>query len=116
MATQDMDTRRSQVIHRLQQSGFTPPMSAQILSMVDSIMTGHTPLAHVLVAAAEVCGVCGLGKTHQHVADALTCLAGEVLLLQTPSLNDDSAAPHHKEASSVYWNHKRQARAEQRLA
>jgi hypothetical protein len=80
--------------------------------MVDAMMTGQPTLAHVLVAATEVCNVCELSRTQQHVADAVACLAGEILLHQTPSLDDDSCAPHHKQSGPVYWNHKHQRRVE----
>ena len=114
--TQDTDARRVQVIQRLKQAGFAPQMSEQVLGLVDAIMTGRAPLAYVLVAAMEVCRVCELTRTHQHVADALACLAGEVRQIQNPSLDDHLGAPRRPRADIVYWHHESQGRAEQHPA
>ena len=113
---QDTDVRRSEVIHRLNESGFTPQMRDQILHMVDAMMTGRAPVAHVLVAAAEVCKVCELSRTHQHIADALACLAGEVLQYLNPPLDDQGGAPHRKPFGVAYWDYKRRTLTEQPLA
>jgi hypothetical protein len=114
--TQSMDVRRSQVIERLKEAGFAPHMSDQVLGMVDAIMTGRAPLAYVLIAATEVCMVCGLDETHRHVADAVSCLADEVLLYQKPSLGDTAGAPHRPRRDTIYWTRKRRGAAEQNQA
>lgn len=114
--TQDTDVRRSQVIQRLKQAGFAPQMSDQVLSLIDAIMTGCAPLAYVLVAATEVCKVCELTKTHQHVAAAVACLAGEVLQCHAPSLGDQSGAPRHPRRETIYWTQKRLGRVERNQA
>jgi hypothetical protein len=111
--TQDMDASRIQVIHRLSESGFKPQMIDQILRMIDAMMTGRAPLAHVLVAAAEVCKVCELSRTHQHVANALACLAGEVLQYLDPPVEDQSGAPRRTPFGVAYWDHKRRGRVDQ---
>ena len=98
MMTQDMDARRDEVIDRLSESGFTPQVADGILRMVDAMMTGRAPLANVLVAATEVCKVCDLSETHGHVADAVACLAGEVLVCHDP-----------------YWDHPSDATGSQRI-
>ena len=90
--TQDTDAKRIQVIQRLNEAGFKPPTIDHILGMIDAMMTGRAALAQVLVAVTEVCKACALSGTHQHVANALACLEGEVLQYQNPALDDDSAA------------------------
>ena len=89
--TQDTDVRRLQVIQRLNEFGFKPQTIEEILLLIDSMMTGHAPLAHVLVAATEVCNVCELSKTQRHVVDALSCLSSEVQQFQ--NLSDQSGIP-----------------------
>ena len=85
--TQDADADRTQVIHRLKESGFEPQTIDQILLLIDAMMIGLPAVAHVLVAVTEVCKACGLDKTHQQVADALACLAAEVLQYQNECLD-----------------------------
>lgn len=89
--TQDTDEKRIQVIQRLSEAGFNPRAVDQILLQVDAMMTGHATLAHVLVAATEVCKVCDFSSTQKHISDALECLAGEILYYENPSLNAHSS-------------------------
>jgi len=65
--TPNTEAQRIQVVHRLHESGCTPKTIDQVLGMIDAMMTGQVALANVLVAATEVCKVCELGKTQQHV-------------------------------------------------
>ena len=90
--TQDADASRTQMIHRLNESGFQPRTIDQILRMIDAMLTGRIALAHVLVAAMEVCKGCELSRTHRHIANALECLADEVMQEQTPSLAESPVA------------------------
>lgn len=92
--TQDMDAKRNKVIDRLNDSGLKPRTVDEILTMIDGMMTGRPSLAHVLLAAKEVCKVCELSRTNQHVADALASLASEVLQYSDPSLGGHGDAPH----------------------
>ena len=115
--TKDTDARRAQVTHRLNESGLTPQAIGEVLLMVDAIMAGRVPLAHVLVAAKEVCRECELSSTHQHVADALACLAGEVMHYEDPSLASHAdGAPGRTRSGSENWNDKRQGRVGQAQA
>ena len=109
--TQNADARRDQVIHRLQESGFKPQAAGEILRMIDDMMTGRATLSHVLAAATEVCKLCGLGNTRQHVADALACLAGEVLQYRNPCLDDHSDDTRSTRSGIAYWNPIEQGRA-----
>jgi hypothetical protein len=104
------------VIHRLNESGLTPQAIDEVLLMVDSIMAGRVPLAHVLEAAKEVCRECELSSTHQHVADALACLAGEVMHYEDPSLDGQAGGPGRMQSGDAYWNDKRRGRAGQAQA
>jgi hypothetical protein len=114
--TQDTQARRSQVIRRLHKSGFTPNMRDQILRMVDAMMTGRAPLAHVLVAAAEVCKVCELGRTNQHIDNALGCLAGEVLQYLNPPAGDQDVSPRRTPFGVAYWDYRRRGLVMEALA
>jgi hypothetical protein len=114
--TKDTESRRNQIIHRLSESGFKPETIDQILLMIDAIMTGHTPLAHVLVAATEVCRACQLSSTHQHVADALASLAGEVVHYEDPSLEVHAGTPDRARSGNACWNDKRRGRGGQAQA
>ena len=84
--------------------------------MVDAIMAGRVPLAHVLVAAKEVCRECELISTHQLVADALACLAGEVMHYENPSADGHAGGPVRTRSGSEIWNDKRRGRAGQAQA
>lgn len=101
---QDTDKRRDKVIQRLKASGCEPRKCDQILHLIDAMMTGRAPLAQVLVAAKEVCKVCDLRGTHQHIDNALACLAGEVMQYHKPSLDDDSGPARRKQSDSACWN------------
>ena len=115
--TKDMEARRNQVIHRLNESGFKPETIDDILLMIDAMMTGHTPLAHVLVAVTEVCRACELNNTHEHVANALECLAGEVMHYEDPSVDGHAGGvPVGMRSSIENWNDKRRGRAGQAQA
>jgi hypothetical protein len=109
--THNIDARRDQVIHRLQESGFKPQAADEILRMIDEMMTGRATLAHMLTAATEVCKVCGLSSTRQHLADALACLAGEVLQYRNPCLDDHSDDTRSIGTGIAYWNPVEQGRA-----
>jgi hypothetical protein len=65
----------------------------------------------VLAAAAEVCDLCGLSSTRQHVADAISGLAGEVLQYRNPSLDDHSDDTRFIGSGIAYWNPIEQGRA-----
>jgi hypothetical protein len=108
--THDTDAGRSEVVQRLNQSGFTPQARDQILRVIDAMMTGRAPLAHVLVAATEVCRACELSGTHQRVADALACLAGEVRQYQNLAADDRSGPALRARAGVACWNPKRRVR------
>jgi hypothetical protein len=107
---QDMDARRTQVIHRLKEFGFHPQTIDQILLMIDAVMTGGAPQADMLVGAKEVYKECDLSSTHQHVPTLLTCAAGEVIKYQSPSLDTHSDAPRRTRSGSACWNDKRRGR------
>jgi hypothetical protein len=92
MMAQNTDAGRNRAIRRLNESGFKPQTIDQILQMIDAMMTGHATLAHVLVAATEVCRACDLDETHRHVAKALECLAAEVMQYQDAFPDDPSGA------------------------
>lgn len=72
-------TLRTQVTRRLRGVGFPEPTAIRIAGLTNAILEGITPLAHVLVAAMETCRACGLTKTHLRLADAVACLAAEVM-------------------------------------
>jgi predicted Zn-ribbon and HTH transcriptional regulator len=109
--TQNTDARRDQVIRRLQESGFKPQAADEILRMIDDMMAGRATLAHVLVAAAEVCKTCGLISTRRHVTDAMACLAGEVLQYRNPSLDGQPDDSRPTGPGIAYWNPVEQGRA-----
>lgn len=114
--TQDMNAKRVQVIDRLNQSGFKPETIEQILEIIDLIMTGRAPLAYVLVAATEVCKVCELSRTHRHVANALACVASEVLQYMDPSVDDESGAYSPTPLGTDCWNGTLPRRVKQAMA
>jgi hypothetical protein len=84
--------------------------------MVDVIMTGRSPLAYVLVAATEVCKVCELSRTHRHIANALACVAGEVLQCKDPSVGDKSVASSPTPPGMDCWNDTLPRRVKQAMA
>lgn len=115
--SKDTESRRSRVIHRLNDSGLTTQAVDEVLLMVDAMMAGRVPLAHVLVAAKEVCTECELGSTRQHVADALVCLAGEVMHYENPSVDGHvGGAIEGTRSGNENWNDKRRGRAGQAQA
>lgn len=69
----------ARVTHRLTEVGFPEPTAIRIAGLTNAILEGITPLAQVLVAAMETCRACGLTKTHLRLADAVACLAAEVM-------------------------------------
>jgi len=114
--TKNADARRIRVIQRLNDSGLTPQAVDEVLLMVDAMMAGRVPLAHVLEAAKEVCKECELLVTHQHVANALASLAGEVMRFEDPSLDGQPGGPGRTRFGGENWNDKRRGRAGQAQA
>lgn len=90
---EEMNSKRMLVISRLNKAGFMPRRIDRIMRLIDDMMGGHALLADVLVAAGEVCTVCDLHETHQRVAGASTCLAGEVVRYMDPSVSQIVGAP-----------------------
>jgi hypothetical protein len=113
---EDTDIKRNQMIQRLTEAGFKPPAIDQIVPMIDAMMTGHSVLAYVMVAAAEVCTACELSRTHKHVADALDCLAAETLQFEKATVDSRSDGPGFTQSGIAHWNHKRRGRVEKALA
>jgi len=93
-----------QVIQRLTESGFKPQSVAQILHLIDAVMTGHATLAHLLVAAAEVCKVCELSTTHQHLTDGLVSLASEIPHFQAGSVDGHSGTTSSMQFGIANWS------------
>jgi hypothetical protein len=63
-----------------------------------------------------VCKECELVVTHQHVADALACLAGEVMHYENSSNGGQVGGPGRTRFGSENWNDKRRGRAGQAQA
>jgi hypothetical protein len=104
------------MVDRLSETGFKPQTVDQILLVIDAMMTGRVPLAHVLVAVREVCRVCGLGGTHQRVSEALASLAGEVLQRRNSGSDDHSDGPRRRRFGIACWDSGCWGRGEESLA
>lgn len=69
---------RLRIVQRLDQLQMTPEGVAIVMGLVDEIMGAQRPLAHVLMAAVEVCEVLQLTRTRQAAGAALATLLDEL--------------------------------------